>query len=136
MGDHVQAPCTQADRTSSLAGVKATRDAFEAAIAPVLADLDRQHPGLFRLAIEPEDSDLQAWLWEGDGSGTGVYLDDGWDSDVDAFGRTGGPGSGSRDRSRLVSHGQQQLAGLSRAPRRRPAGSRPTRERALLVLPL
>ena len=58
--------------------------AFEAAISPVMADLERQHPGLLRLAIEPEESELQAWLWESDGSGTGVYLGDGWDSPVDA----------------------------------------------------
>ena len=64
--------------------MKATRAAFEAAIAPVLADLERQHPGVLRLAIEPEESALQGWLWDQDGSGTGVYLGDGWDSPVDA----------------------------------------------------
>jgi hypothetical protein len=65
--------------------VKATREAFERAIAPVLADLERHHPGVLRLALEPEDSELQAWLWEPDGSGTGVYFGDGWDDEAEAI---------------------------------------------------
>jgi hypothetical protein len=64
--------------------VKATREAFVAAVSPVLADLDRQHPGVLRLELEPASSELQAWLWDPEGSGTGVYLGDGWDSEVDA----------------------------------------------------
>lgn len=64
--------------------MKATSEVFERTIAPVLADLERQHPGAIRLELTPAESDLQGWLWDADGSGTGIYLGDGWDSETDA----------------------------------------------------
>ena len=69
----------------SLDVVKAKREEFERAIVPVLADLERQHPGALRLELTPEESDLQAWLWDADGSGTGLFLGDGWESGIDAI---------------------------------------------------
>lgn len=64
--------------------MKATRTLFEAALRPVLDDLEREHPGLLRVEREPQESDLQAMLWEADGSGTGIYLGDGWASEAEA----------------------------------------------------
>lgn len=57
--------------------VKATWEAFEAALQPVLSDLDRAYPGVFRVERQDDGSDLQAILWEQDGSGSGVFMGDG-----------------------------------------------------------
>jgi hypothetical protein len=51
------------------------REVFDQAIAPVMADIERQHPGLLRVVPEPESSELDAWLFESDGGGTGLCLD-------------------------------------------------------------
>jgi hypothetical protein len=68
----------------TVARVKATPEVFARALAPVLADLDRQHPGVLRLTVEPEGSEVHAWLVNGEGWGTGLLLGDGWDTDADA----------------------------------------------------
>ena len=34
--------------------------------------------------MEPEGSELHAWLWNGEGWGTGLVVGDGWDSEADA----------------------------------------------------
>ncbi len=58
---------------------------FEAALRPVFDDLERAFPGLLRAERLPDDSELQILLLEPDGSGTGLYLGDGWLSDADAI---------------------------------------------------
>ena len=65
------------------AAVYASRQRFQDAIAPVLADLERQHPGLMRVEMGGGGEDPQAMLWDSDGSGTGVWLSDSFDR-VDA----------------------------------------------------
>jgi hypothetical protein len=47
---------------------------FRAAMALVLADVERQHPSLLRVVESPSDPDLHAMLWDSSGAGTGVYL--------------------------------------------------------------
>ncbi|MGH3117926.1 MAG: hypothetical protein ACRDWY_07370 [Actinomycetes bacterium] len=56
--------------------MKVSQVAFRAAIAPVLADLDHDRPGLLRVDETPLDDDCHAWLRDGSGFGTGVYLSD------------------------------------------------------------
>ena len=53
---------------------------FEAALAPILRDLHREHPDLLRVRPEVDDPDLSAWVidQEGDGTGTGILLQEGW----------------------------------------------------------
>lgn len=60
------------------------RDALDRGIAPVMADIERQHPGLLRVAApETASPGLDAWLIERGGGGTGLFLD--WDgTDLDA----------------------------------------------------
>jgi hypothetical protein len=57
--------------------VNADAATVQAAIGPVLADLERQHPGLVRVETTGDDPETSFWLWEVDGSGTGVRLSDG-----------------------------------------------------------
>jgi hypothetical protein len=56
--------------------VKMSQDEFRAALAPVLADLERDHPSLLRVEELPDHPDLHAYLWDSTGAGTGVYLSD------------------------------------------------------------
>ena len=51
---------------------------FEAALAPSLRDLHREHPGLLRVRAEVDDPDLSAWVVDQDGVGTGILLQEGW----------------------------------------------------------
>ncbi len=77
-------PLTTGIRRRYCRSVKASWEAFEAALQPVLSDLDRVYPGVFRVERQDDGSDLQAILWERDGSGSGVFMGDGWGSEVDA----------------------------------------------------
>ena len=54
--------------------MQATREEFTAAVSPILLDLETVGPGLLGVALEPESSEMQAVLFERDGSGTGVWL--------------------------------------------------------------
>jgi len=42
----------------------------------VLADLDRDHPSLLRVAEEPVDSRCNAFVWDRSGAGTGISVSD------------------------------------------------------------
>jgi hypothetical protein len=53
------------------------REVVDRALAPVMADLERQHPGLLRVVPEQNSPGLDAWLFDRDGGGTGLYLDSG-----------------------------------------------------------
>ena len=65
--------------------MKAAWRFFESAIKPVLDDLERVYPGLLSVEREPPDSEMQAVLRDHqDGSGTGIWLGDGWSSAEDA----------------------------------------------------
>lgn len=64
--------------------MKATREVFSKAAGPVMADVERQYPGLVHIVLEPDASEYEARLVARDGSGTGLYLGDGWDADVNA----------------------------------------------------
>jgi hypothetical protein len=59
--------------------VKATWAALRAAAAPVLADLERSHPGCVRLERHDAVDEPEAVLWDADpdGAGTGLSLSDG-----------------------------------------------------------
>ena len=52
--------------------MRADRAGHERALRPVLADLERQHPGLLRVETTDADPDCSVWLWEADGSGAGL----------------------------------------------------------------
>ena len=70
--------------------MKASREAFHEAVAPVLADLDRDHPSLLRVAEEPVDSRCNAFVWDSTGAGTGISVSDaheGPDSIAEAAGQ-------------------------------------------------
>jgi hypothetical protein len=54
---------------------KLPQEDFRAAIAPGLADLEREHPSLLRVVEAPEDRHLHAMAWYRAGSGTSIYLE-------------------------------------------------------------
>jgi hypothetical protein len=56
--------------------VKLSRAAFDEALAPVMADVERQHPGLLRVAPQPESSESQARLVEPSGRSMELSLGD------------------------------------------------------------
>jgi hypothetical protein len=56
--------------------MKMSQDDFRAAMAPVLADLEREHPSLLRVEELSDHPDLGAYLWDSTGAGTGVSLPD------------------------------------------------------------
>jgi hypothetical protein len=52
---------------------------LQAAVAPVIADLERAHPGVFRVEPAVGEEGVDALLWDTrDGSGTGLWLDTAW----------------------------------------------------------
>jgi hypothetical protein len=51
------------------------REVVDRALAPVMADIERQHPGLVRVVPAQDSPGVDAWLYERTGGGTGLYLD-------------------------------------------------------------
>jgi hypothetical protein len=59
-----------------MTAVEAEWSATEQALRPVLADLERQHPGLVRIDPSPDHPDISCWILAADGTGTGVWSSD------------------------------------------------------------